>query len=198
MREKPSGRELWRLYRKAVDEHNPKEALRIARLGVRAHTKTDRRHSAVWQRAIASVLFQQRQYQDAYRAALRSSRMTDDVYEKALSLVTVAMVQRFDKQPQKALVTLSHVERITGGLRGPFRKDAYLWSHYFGIRASVNRALDLDQAAICDAEGAAALLIESGHYWRAAIFLNNAAVMLLDKNRLADAKEKLFDVLALL
>jgi hypothetical protein len=139
------------------------------------------------------MLFQRGEYRQSAIAALRSLRMTDDQYEQAMSLILLAMARRFAGEPEAAHVALMRVEEITGGLAGQFRDDQHLWSHFFATRASVNRARGHDEAAICDAEGAAELFVQQQQYWKAANLLNNVAIMLIDKGALSEAHRRLLE-----
>lgn len=190
--EVPKDADLWRVYGRALEMGDLAFALEVAGRGVEIQTANgDVRHAGIWQRALASALYYQGNFHDAAHAVRIAVTGQPDVYERAVSLVLSGTIYTYSDNYRKAFAAF----RRAAELAESFRDDIYLWTHLYGNRAVAFRRVGKLDKAIVDWEGAAKLLREQGHLWRATYYINNIGFLLAKQGELGESEQRLLEAL---
>jgi tetratricopeptide (TPR) repeat protein len=185
---------LWRWYEAARKEENYQSATGIAEQAVTIYRqKGDLRHAGIWQRALGNALYYQGHYRDSAAALRIAVNLQPDRYEKALTLGTLGLAESLSGRRREASSAFSRASR----LMKEFPDDVYLWSHFYGMRAVMMDRAGRTDEAIIDWEGAASLLRRNGYLWRAAVYINNIALALINLGSFQEAEERLLQACCL-
>lgn len=160
---------LWRDFKSALDSMSFDVALQIAIQAATYHVeRSNMKLAGMWQRATADVLYRMGRYSEAAGQARLSATVQPDPYEKALSFVAEGQMHTYAGRYKTAMTAFGKAEDLARQFAG----DVYLFSHLYGNRAIAYKKIGEFDRAIIEWEGAASLMIEAGHIWRASLSIS--------------------------
>jgi len=182
-------------YRSEVALGNISQANSIALQATDLYEKEgDLKQAAIWRRVRFDTLFMQGRFDEAAAEASLSAEIQPDVYERARSLVRLAVGLMFSSNYHGAFIALGRGEEISRS----FRDDLRLMAELRACRGlAFDRTNDVDRG-LSDYEEAAQLYTQAGSARQAAAQYNNLSYLLARNKQLKDAEQYVLKALELL
>lgn len=187
--------DLSRAYRSEVAQGNISQADSIALHAADLYEKEgDLRQAAIWRRVRFDALFMQGRFDEAVAEAGVSAEIQPDVYERARSLLRLAVGLMFSSNYYAAFEALGKSEEIARS----FQDDLRLMAELRACRGlAFDRTNDVDRG-LSDYQEAAQLFTRAGSPRLAAAQFNNLSYLLARNKQLKDAELHVLTALELI